>query len=108
MAKVSVPVVLGLALVGAAGVAAVLTIPALREAVRPALKTGLKNVALASIALRREAAKLGEAWEDLIAEVAADMTTANAAGTSAAPASTADEPPAAKAPKGKRRTRKAA
>jgi hypothetical protein len=99
------PTTIGIALVGVAAVAAVAALPAARQALRPALKSGVKGLAAASLAIRRQFAELGEAWDDLLAEVGMELAAEQAAKANGSAEGV--EPPPAEQPR-KRRARKAA
>jgi hypothetical protein len=97
---------LGVLLAGAAIATGVATSPSARKAVRPALKAGIRGIALASLLARRKVAEMGEAWEDLVAEIGADLAMA---GTPAASTEPQPEPaPTPKPPARKRKPRKTA
>lgn len=100
------PTTIGIALAGVAVVAAVAALPAARQALRPALKSGVKGFAAASLAVRRQFAELGEAWDDLLAEVGVELAAEQAAKANGSAEGT--EPPPAAAQPRKRRARKAA
>lgn len=99
------PTTIGIALAGIAVVAVVAALPAGRQALRPALKSGIKGLAAASLAVRRQFAELGEAWDDLLAEVGVELATEQAAKANGSAEGT--EPPPTAQPR-KRRARKAA
>ncbi|NWH08294.1 MAG: DUF5132 domain-containing protein [Alphaproteobacteria bacterium] len=82
---------LGVAACAVVVLAAPLVAPQAARRVRPLAKSALKNAALAAVAARRHMAQMSEAWDDLLAEVAVDLSAATAAAGAAAPAN--DEAP---------------